>query len=297
MLKNFKKICVTSFNKLRPIFTGIGFVVLFLVLSFFSYAFYDSVKNTKNPAPNDNNSVSNTTDIKDSNCNIMGINLHGNLLTYIPLHADNDTTFNYDSISSENIIEAINQANKDQNIKAIIVEIDSGGGSAVAGEEIANAVKISQKPVVAYIRGQGDSAAYWAISSASQIFASKNSDVGSIGITGSYLSNAIKDKKDGYTFEQLNSGKYKDSGSFDKPLTEEERKLFMRDINIMYYNFMEDVSKNRNIPLDKVKTFSDGSTVLGAKAKELGLIDQIGGIIEAKQYLKNITGEEQNICW
>jgi len=167
----------------------------------------------------------------------------------------------------------------------------------VAGEEIANAIKNSDKPVVAYIREMGASSAYWAISSASKIFASENSNVGDIGITSSYLSDAGKNAKDGLTYEQLSAGKFKDAGNTDKPLTAEERALFMRDVNIVYQNFIKDVAQNRNIPIDKVSSMADGATVLGLKGKELGLIDVIGGLPEVEQYLGKIINEKPDICW
>ena len=245
-----------------------------------------------------NSSVSDST-ITNNNCNVAGINLHGQLVTYIPLHSENDSSsdFNYDTVSSENIVEAIKQANDNENIKAIILEINSSGGSPVASEEIAEAVRNSEKPVVGLIRQTGASGAYWAVSTADKIFASKNSDIGSIGVTSSYLSNVGKNKKDGYTYEQLSAGKFKDSGSVDKPLTKEEKALFMRDINIIYENFVEAVAQNRNIPIAKVKSFSDGSTFLGEKAKELGLIDEIGSLPEVESYLQETTGEKPEICW
>lgn len=241
------------------------------------------------------------TDYEDSyadpSCNVAGINIHGSILTYIPPHAEGDTNFDYDTVSSEDVLWYMQSANDNPNIKAIVVEIDSTGGSPLAGEEIANAVKNSEKQVLGFIRQTGASAAYWAISGADKIWASKNSDIGGIGVTMSYLNNVENNKKEGYTFEKLSSGKFKDSGSPDMPLNEEEKALFMRDVNILHQNFMEAISINRDIPLEEVKKFADGSTVLGEKAKELGLIDEIGGIDEVKKYLEGQIGEEPNICW
>lgn len=236
-------------------------------------------------------------DISYEGCTVAGINLHGSIVTYVPPHAENDSYFDYDVVGSEDILWAIDNANEDENIKAIVLEVDSVGGSPVAGEEIANAIKNSSKPVVAFVRDIGASAAYWGMSSADRIFASRNSDIGSIGVTMSYLNNVEKNKIEGYTYEELSSGKFKDSGSGDKALTKEEKELFLRDVNIIHENFMQDISINRNIPLEKVKSFSDGSTVLGARALELGLIDEIGGLTEVKTYLKDTLGIEPSICW
>ncbi len=254
--------------------------------------------NNRGPFSSDgssNNSYNNSSYSSGEDCSVIGINLHGYLTTYISSDGTNNS--GPDVVASEDIDAKIENANNDDKIKAIIVEVDSSGGSPVAGEEVANTIKDSKKPVVAFIRDTGASSAYWAISSADRIFASKNSDVGSIGVTLSYLTNVEKDRMDGYQYEELSSGKYKNSGSPDKPLTDDERALFMRDVNIMYNNFMQAISDNRHIPLDKVQSFSDGSTFLGEQAKALGVIDEIGGLKEVEKYLETKIGEKPVVCW
>jgi signal peptide peptidase SppA len=273
----------------------IVFIILITVPSLLSKI--DGSSSGKEDIASEVASMNRNTDSKDENCPVIGIDLHGGVVTYVPYHAEGDTSFNYDIASSDYIVKTIKEANEDKKVKAIVIEVDSGGGSPVAGEEIANAVKGSEKPVVAYIRDSGASAAYWAISSASKIFASKNSNVGSIGVTGSYLNKSERNRRDGYVYEQLSVGKYKDSGSSDKPLTEEERALFMRDVNIVYANFIQAIANNRKLSVDKVKSIADGSTVLGQRAKELGLIDEIGGLSDVEKYLEPITKEKTVICW
>ncbi|MGB3922178.1 MAG: S49 family peptidase [Minisyncoccia bacterium] len=226
-------------------------------------------------------------------CNVLGINLHGDLFTYIPSGNESDLLANTDVVSSDDLLYYLGQAEGDENIKAVLVEVDSYGGVPVAGEEMADALKRFEKPSVAVVRQAGLSAAYYAISSADRIFASKYSDVGSIGVTSSYLENINKDAR----FIDLSSAKFKDAGDPNKALTAEERALFMRDIRIVHDNFVEAVSINRNIPIEKVKALADGSSVLGEKAKELGLIDEIGGIYEAKKYLSEKIGEKVEVCW
>jgi signal peptide peptidase SppA len=277
----------------------IGSIIKIILIIIVFVSIYYAVSITgllKDGSPSDP-AISDSSDTANDDCTVRGIELHGMIATYLPLHADNDTNFNYDSVSSENVAYAIKQANEDERIKAILIDTDSSGGYPVAGEEISIAIKNSQKPVIALIREQGDSAAYWAISSASKIFASRNSEVGSIGVTQSYLSNVKKNAKDGLTYESLSTGKFKDAGNADKPLTAEEKALFMRDLNIIYNNFIADVAQNRKISIDKIRGIADGSTVLGDKALELGLVDQIGGLPEVEQYLEKITGETSTICW
>jgi len=246
--------------------------------------------------PSQESSVSDSGATAKDDCSVFGVILHGDLLTYIPYHGENNSFFD-DTVASDYIVDIIKQANEDAEIKAILIEVDSGGGSAVAGEEISDAVKNSDKPIVAIIRGIGASGAYWAISGADKIFASKNSDVGSIGVTSSYLSSVENNKKNGYVYEQISVGKFKDSGDPDKPLTNEERSLFLRDINIIYENFIKAVSQNRKLSIADVRSFADGSTVLGEKAKSLGLIDEIGGMGEVEKYLEKTIGEKPEICW
>jgi protease IV len=233
-----------------------------------------------------------------SSCNVLGINLHGALVTYVPIQGSADDPDRYqamygDAVSSEHISYYIDQANADDEIKAIVIEVDSGGGYPVAGEEVAKAVEASRKPVVAIIRQSGTSAAYWAISSADKIFASRNSDVGSIGVTSSYLERTEKDTK----YVQLSSGKYKDAGDPDKPLSAEEKELLLRDIKLVHENFIEDIATYRKIPITTVRLIADGSSVLGEKAKAYTLIDEIGGWAEASKYLESKIGEKPDVCW
>lgn len=272
----------------------LGLVVAFMVLTIASYAIYDSLKSGE--------VFSDSENLDTASCNVLGINLHGMIATYIPTQGSADNPDDYqaqygDAIGSEDIVGSIWSANQDDSIKAILMEVDSTGGYPVAGEEIANALKESTKPTVVVIRQSGLSAAYWASTGAKQIFASKNSDVGSIGVTSSYLDNVGKNQKDGNAYVQLSSGKYKDAGSPDKPLTEEERQLFLRDIKITHENFIEAVATNRNIPVDQVRALADGSSVLGEKAKALKLVDQIGGWTEAQNYIEEQIGEKPEICW
>lgn len=235
---------------------------------------------------------------KDVNCNAIGINLHGFLSDYISNDTKNEKGESAaDQASSEDIVFAIQKADEDDEIKAIILEVDSAGGFAVSGEEVAEALKKAKKPTVTWIRGRGLSAAYWSATGADTIFASTVSDVGSIGVTLSYLDNYKKNLKDGLTFNSLSTGKFKDTGNPDKPLTTEEKKLIMRDLNIANEHFIKSVAANRKLDIEKVRKLADGSSMPGEMALKNGLIDKIGGIYEIKDYLKEKIGEEMEVCW
>lgn len=267
-------------------------LVAFVVLNLVSYAMYDVYKNPQTSAYTGYQSESDYSENKD--CNVTGINLHGQLITYMPAKEPLEMV---DVVPSDYVSYYIKKAEKDERIKAIVLEVDSSGGSPVAGEEIAHALKHSTKPTVALIRQAGLSAAYWAATGADTIFASKNSDIGSIGVTFSYLDNVDKNKKDGLRYVPLYSGQYKEMGSPDRTLTEAERNLIMRDLKIIHANFINDVAQNRNIPVERISALADGSSMLGENAKTFGLIDRIGNLIDVEQYLTDTLGEEVEICW
>jgi len=230
-------------------------------------------------------------------CNAYGIELHGELITYIPPeNYDRDGNLLVDQASSEDIVYYIEQAERDDSIEAIILEVDSFGGYPVANEEVADALKRASKPTVALIRGYGLSSAYYAATGADAIFASVDSEVGSIGITMSYLDYSRQNQAEGINYNQLSSGKFKDAGDPDKPLTYEGKKLLMRDVNIMHENFVKAVAENRGMDIEVVRKLADGSSMLGQMALENGLVDEIGGLYEVKEYLRGIIGQEIEVC-
>lgn len=289
--KNWKR---PSFKK---IIKGLAFLIIFLgafiiVKDEISYQFdlgYYSEDYTDTDYSDDES---------DDICNVQGIELRGDLVTYISDSSiAEDGSQLYDETASDYILSMIEGAESDEEIKAIILEIDSYGGSAVAAEEVAKALKRSKKPTIVFVRSAATSAAYWAASGADIIFASALSDVGSIGVTMSYLDNTQKNNKEGLTFNSLSTGKFKDYGSPDKPLTEEEKRLIMRDLEITHNIFIKAVSENRNLTIEKVKLLADGSSMPGEMALENGLIDRIGDYYDAQTYLNESIGEKAEICW
>ncbi|MBT6690847.1 S49 family peptidase [Candidatus Parcubacteria bacterium] len=229
-------------------------------------------------------------------CPVMGIELYGDVTTYGTNLDENGGEIL--STSADDVVWAIEDADLDPNVSAILLEVDSYGGSGVAGDEIATALKVAEKPTVALIRDGAASAAYWAATGADYIIASPISDVGSIGVTGSYLDYTKQNQNDGLTFIELNSGKFKDTGNPDKPLTLEERALWQRDLDIMHQYFVEQVAANRGLEIDKVKELADGSTVMGQMALDNGLIDKLGSRTDAMQYFINQGAiEYEDLCW
>ncbi len=184
--------------------------------------------------------------------------------------------FESSGASSTKIVENIEKAGKDEKIKAIILDINSPGGSVVASKEIATAVKNSKKPVVAWIREIGTSGAYWVASSADEIVVDEMSITGSIGVIGSYLEFSELFEKYGVTYQELKSGEYKDIGSPFKKLTNDEKGILQTKINDIHEYFINEVSKNRKLEKDRVRDIANGLFYFGNEAKELGLVDYTG---------------------
>ncbi|MBI2130309.1 S49 family peptidase, partial [Candidatus Woesearchaeota archaeon] len=149
-------------------------------------------------------------------------------------------------------------------------------GSPVASEEIANAIKKTNKTSVAWIREIGTSGAYWVASSTDYIIASRVSITGSIGVIASYteFSGIMKDYN--LTYRRLISGKYKDIGDPFKELVPEEQEILQSYLDSIRDYFVEEVAKNRNMKKQEVEKAANGLFYLGGEAKKLGLIDEIG---------------------
>lgn len=275
------------FIKISKIF---GLFILVLIASGLAIFLYNTIFN--------NTYVNFSGGAMNGDCNVLGLSVKGDLYTYLVRDESGYLTEDYlNATASEDIIDTLENAANDPKVSGIILDVDSYGGSPVAGEELANAFKKFEKPIVAFIRQSGVSGAYWAATGADYIFASENSDVGGIGVTMSYLENAKQNENSGLKYIELTSAKYKDAGNPDRALSEEEKELLIRDVLITHENFVRAVSENRNLPVEKVRALSDGSTMMGAQAKISGLIDEIGSYEEAKAYMSKLIGQEAIVCW
>lgn len=169
-------------------------------------------------------------------------------------------------------------------IEGVLFEINSPGGTPVASEDISKQIKALELPTVALIGDMGASGGYMVASAADKIFASSMSDVGSIGVNMSYVEESLKNKEDGLTYESLTTGKFKDAGDPNKPLSDEERTYFQSQLDYIKDEFVKLVATNRNLPIEDVQKLADGSTLVGQKAVDAKLIDQIGDRESVKQY-------------
>lgn len=217
--------------------------------------------------------------VSNGSCNIAIVPIMGDI-TSLPSNegdpADPLAADAYPIANVDDIIYQLHLAENDPNIEGILVRIDSLGGTPVASEILADAIKASPLPVAALIREYGTSGGYLAATGADTIFASPLSDVGSIGITMSYLENVGKNTKDGLRYVQLSSAPFKDYGDPNKTLTAAERALLERDLKIYHDEFVRQVAENRKMTVEEVAKLADGSSMPGALALEHKLIDKLG---------------------
>ena len=198
-----------------------------------------------------------------------------------------DAGLPFESLSSSpEVVKLIEKADQNANIKAIIFEIDSPGGSVVASEEIANAVKKINKTTVAWIREEGASGAYWIASATNHIVADRASITGSIGVVASYLEFPGLLENYNITYRRLVAGKYKDIGSPFKEMTTEEKAIFQQNLDELRDYFVSEVAKNRKMSKKDVDKIANGLFYLGTQAKELGLVDELGSKDEAVRYIE-----------
>ena len=229
-------------------------------------------------------------DVESLSGNVALIPIHG-----VILGTEDSESFFETVTSSIDAVELIEKAGKNPSIKAIILEINSPGGSAVASQEIADTVKKTNKTTVAWIREVGASGAYWVASSTDHIVANRASITGSIGVIASYLEFQGLLERYNVTYERLVSGKYKDIGSPYKEMTPEERIIFQQTLDEIRDYFVSEVAKNRNLNKKDVDKIANGLFYLGAQAKELGLVDEIGGKDEVIEYIEKKEGIKADI--
>jgi len=194
--------------------------------------------------------------------------------------------FGSSGASSQDIVDLIKKADENKEIKALLIEINSPGGAAVASEDIVKAIKKSKKPSVALIKDTGASGAYWVASATDVIVADPISITGSIGVLSSYLEFSGLMNKYGVGYERIVGGEYKDIGTPFRNLTDEERQLLQEQIDVVYDYFVKEVAANRNMSEEQMKGIATGMIYTGIRAKQLGLVDVLGGEDEAEEAIK-----------
>ncbi len=180
-------------------------------------------------------------------------------------------------------LDVIRKFEKDERIKALLVRIDSPGGSVGPSQEIYAALKRvnETKPVVASMSGVGASGAYYIACAADRIYALPGTLTGSIGVIMKFVNFSEGLSKLGVEQESITSGELKDAGSSFRSMTTAERQYFESLTADVHQQFVEAVAASRGLPLDKMALMADGRVFTGRQALEVGLIDALGGFDDA----------------
>jgi protease-4 len=198
--------------------------------------------------------------------------------------------------TSEDITKSLNDASEDRGVKAIVMRVNSPGGSPAAAEEILSAMRKIDKPIVISMGDVAASAAYRISAPADRIIANPDTITGSIGVIWEFLNRSKFYEKDGTSFYIAKSGEMKDMGGDWRGLTDDEKRYVDQVIAESYSRFVSEVASGRNLSLSKVKDLADGRVYTGAKAKELGLVDEFGSLddaIDVAAMLGGIEGKPQ----
>lgn len=194
------------------------------------------------------------------------------------------------------IKEKLEKADKLPNVKGVVLRINSPGGSALASDIIYEAVKNVKKPVYVSMGGVAASGGYYIASAGDKIYSDNSTLTGSIGVVSIIPDVSKLADKIGVNFEEITNGKYASIYDITKPLSEEEReKIYKSSLN-GYREFIRKVATGRKMSEEEVEKIAGGRVWLGEEAKEIGLVDEIGGIEKTISDLaKDLELEEYDI--
>ncbi len=192
-------------------------------------------------------------------------------------------------VGGDRYARELRKLRNDPQVKAVVLRVNSPGGSAVASEVIQRELVLLRdagKPVVVSMGTVAASGGYWITTASDRIFAEPNTITGSIGVFG-ILPNVQKLANDhGITFDEVKTGKFANLISISRPKTDEELKIVQNLVDHIYDQFVGRVAASRKLPVDKVKEIAQGRVWSGDKALQIGLIDEIGGLQSAIAFAK-----------
>lgn len=185
---------------------------------------------------------------------------------------------------TDNVIKQLHEAQNDKTVKAVVLRINSPGGSAPASQELGEEIKKLRATGKVVVASMGDIAAsggYWIAAVSDKIYANPATLTGSIGVYIPYSNWEELYKKIGIQQEKIKSGPHKDILSPERALTAEERAMIQIMVDDLYQQFVEVVSEGRKMDQDQVRKLADGRVYTGHQAKDLGLIDEYGNLYDA----------------
>ena len=194
-----------------------------------------------------------------------------------------------ENVISEKMVKELNELAKDEDVKAVVFRVNSPGGSAYISEQIWKAVTEvkAQKPIVVSMGDYAASGGYYISAGADRIFAEKTTITGSIGIYGMIPNvKRLANDKLGITADFVSTSPNSNLSAFE-PLTPTQRNAIQRNVNRGYELFVARCAKGRHKTTDEIKAIAEGRVWDGESAKEIGLVDQFGGIEDATKWVAN----------
>ncbi|XRO76011.1 signal peptide peptidase SppA [Methanocaldococcus sp. 28A] len=194
-------------------------------------------------------------------------------------------------------INLLDNLEKDDSVKGVLLIVNSPGGEVIASEKLARKVEelAKKKPVVVYVEGLDASGAYMVSVPADYIVAEKHSIVGSIGVRMDIIHYYGLMKKLGINVTTIKAGKYKDIGSPFRPMTKEEKEYLQKMINETYMDFVKWVAEHRHLSINYTLKIADGKIYSGEDAKKVGLVDEVGTeetALKKLEELANVSNPE-----
>jgi protease-4 len=211
--------------------------------------------------------------------------------------ADN-SIFTSSAGSSSSALKELRKALKSKKVKAVLLRVNSPGGTVPMSQEIHEAVvqlKAAGKPVVVSMGDVAASGGYYISCAADKIVANPGTLTGSIGVIINLMNFKALADKVGVEPEVIKSGLFKDIASPYKKMTREERDILLALIMDSYDQFTTAIAEGRKIPIEKVKTIADGRIYSGRQAQKLGLVDELGSYSDALALLQTITKERYKL--
>ncbi|MBO1056245.1 MAG: signal peptide peptidase SppA [Dolichospermum sp. JUN01] len=189
-------------------------------------------------------------------------------------------------IGGDNFAKVFSKIRQNNQIKAVVLRINSPGGSATAAEIMQREIKLTRqiKPVIVSMGDVAASGGYWIASDSNRIFAQANTITGSIGVFGVLFNGQKLGNNNGITWDTVKTAQYADQQTISRPKSPQELAVYQRSVNRIYNLFLEKVSQGRKIPTAKVAEIAQGRVWSGTAAKQIGLVDEIGGLNVAIEY-------------
>jgi len=194
------------------------------------------------------------------------------------------------SAGSESVIKAIREAAKNDKVAAIVLRIDSPGGSALASDLIWREAERTTKPVVASLSDTAASGGYYVAVAADKIVAAPGTLTGSIGVVGGKIAIGKALEKYGVHTDVVAKGRNAGWLSMQTPFTDHEREVFLATMKDVYRLFTSKVAAGRKLDMEKLATLAEGRVFTGRMAKDLGLVDRLGTLEDAVDEAKKLAG-------